>query len=153
MTMRALQLEAVPEPRPANQYTDSARGNDCPKQMPPRTAKQLRAITRAPDAVKDAYRFQRKAGEWLKRQPKAKGGNPKLPTGNKVLPVAEAPTLEDLGTEKIECRPVTRPDPSPTARAIPRGWGADCEGLQCPITVLYRVKHAESVDRAQTRRR
>ena len=63
-----LQLETVPEaavvPNPSgrNQHAHEDTGNDCPKpdsgvvSFPERTAKQLRAINRAPDVVKDAYR-------------------------------------------------------------------------------------------------
>jgi hypothetical protein len=66
---RHLALDGVPEATPIEERAkmgaekrwageDDARGNDCPTHdtPPDRTIKQLRAINRAPDAVKDAYR-------------------------------------------------------------------------------------------------
>lgn len=69
---RSLQLETVPEPAPApnptgrNQHTKpegqlvsggyEVKGHDDPEPLDDRTAKRLRAINRAPDVVKDAYR-------------------------------------------------------------------------------------------------
>jgi hypothetical protein len=50
-------------------------------------------------------RFQRRAGEWIARQPKAKGERGQFKPksgGNSVLPPTEAPTLADLGIEKID---------------------------------------------------
>jgi hypothetical protein len=80
---RALQLETVPEPRPANQYTASATAHDEPKQIDAATTKRLRAITRAPDAVKDAYREGR-----ISQTLAAKLG-PKNPTPEIAAKVAE----------------------------------------------------------------
>lgn len=60
---RTLQLETVPAAMPQAESAkkaararhgktwEDATGNDCPSDMPERTAKQLRAITRAPEAV------------------------------------------------------------------------------------------------------
>jgi hypothetical protein len=47
-----------------------------------------------------AYEAERKMGEMLAATQRAKGGNPKLPTGNRTLPVA--PTLEAIGVSKRE---------------------------------------------------
>ena len=46
-------------------------------------------------------RFQRRAGEWIARQPDAKPGKKPKQLGNSVLPNSEAPTLAQLGIEKI----------------------------------------------------
>ena len=47
-----------------------------------------------------ALEAERKMGEMLKKTERARGGNPNLPTGNKVLPVE--PTLSELGLTKRE---------------------------------------------------
>jgi hypothetical protein len=90
---RALQLEAVPEPAapkagPGRGHVkekpeEKTRGTECPM-FSPRHEKQLRAITRAPDAVKDAYREGR-----VSQVTAAKLG-PKNPTPELAAKVAEA---------------------------------------------------------------
>lgn len=84
---RALQLETVPEPMPGpgrgrRELQQEKTGNDCPP-FPDRTAKQLRAITRAPDAVKDAYREGR-----ISQTLAAKLG-PKNPSPEQAARIAE----------------------------------------------------------------
>ncbi len=89
---RALRLEAVPEPdkpgprdkgHDGPQLADGPdKGHDGP-QFSPREAKRLRAINRAPDAVKDAYREGR-----ISQDLAAKLG-PKNPTPEQAAKVAE----------------------------------------------------------------
>jgi N6-adenosine-specific RNA methylase IME4 len=55
------------------------------------------AVTYAAGIKLDA---ERKLGEYLKRTPKAKGGQPYQATGTQKEPVEDAPTLADLGISK-----------------------------------------------------
>lgn len=85
---RALQLETVPEPSgpkagPGRGKKSESKtvGNECPR-FSDRSTKQLRAINRAPDAVKDAYREGR-----ISQTLAAKLG-PKNPTPEKASLIA-----------------------------------------------------------------
>ena len=60
-------------------------------------AKQAKNLDAERHAAEIRVRAERKCGELLAQMPKAKGGNPNLPTGNKAEPVA---TLTDLGISK-----------------------------------------------------
>lgn len=60
-------------------------------------AKQAKNLDAERHAAEIRVRAERKCGELLADMPKAKGGNPNLPTGNKMEPVE---TLADLGITK-----------------------------------------------------
>jgi hypothetical protein len=51
-------------------------------------------------AAETQLRAERKLGDWLAKQPKAKGGRPTTETGDTVSLVSEAPSLADLGISK-----------------------------------------------------
>jgi len=80
---RGAQLETVAEPRPANQYTGSATDHNGPKQNTG-TLRRLRAINRAPEAVREAYRDGRIS------QTVAAQLGPKNPTPGQAAKIAEA---------------------------------------------------------------
>jgi hypothetical protein len=79
---RSLQLETVPEAEQGKRM-DLTSSHDDKKSAPPATVARLRAITRAPDAVKDAYREGR-----ISQTLAAKLG-PKNPTPEQAAKVAE----------------------------------------------------------------
>jgi hypothetical protein len=126
---RALQLETVPEPRPANQYTESATATELPKQNH-ETIRRLRAITRAPDAVKDAYREGRIS------QVEAARLGPKNPTPERAAKVAE-----------IAREVRSAPDRKAADAAVRRGFGIKAATLvEQAFRLVERMTPAERLD-------
>jgi hypothetical protein len=96
-------------------------------------------------------RFQRRAGEWIARQPKAKGATEPgtergKRRGNNVLPrdqsEAEAPTLAELGIEKIDASQALAADPN----VKPLGPPAPARGGASPNAAGRRGNKVDSVN-------
>lgn len=114
---RSLQLETVPEPK-QGERVDVTSSHDDTKLPPRATVARLRAINRAPDAVKDAYREGR-----ISQTLAAKLG-PKNPTPEQAAVIAEiAQTVRKVTDRKQVDRTVRERLGTRSAGAPARAMG------------------------------